>query len=170
MAGYEDQARHCLCGQQDLLSYEPCAEVGDSDIIRHLNATQGLGLWYRRNANFILESVSDWVERQWHGRVANSLPALSTAEAELIEVIEAVIVGDRIARLVDEMVRDVPKFLKCDNTAAVSIASCATGAWRTRRLKVRAAHLKWRLGSMGPEVPTRTRTDCGHWHQGLASG
>ena len=49
--------------------------------------------------------------------------------------------------LVDEMVRDVPKSLKCDNTAAVSIASCATGAWRTRHLKVRAAHLKWRLQS-----------------------
>ena len=28
-------------------------------LIRHLNATQGLGLRYRRDANFILESVSD---------------------------------------------------------------------------------------------------------------
>ena len=74
-------------------------------------------------------------------------PALSTAEAEHIEVIEAVVVGDSIACLVDEMVRDVPKFLKCDNTAAVSIASCATGAWRTRHLKVRAARLPWRLQS-----------------------
>ena len=74
-------------------------------------------------------------------------PALSTAEAELIEVIEAVVVGDSIACLVDEMAKGVPKFLKCDNTAAVSIASCATGAWRTRHLKVRAAHLKWRIQS-----------------------
>ena len=67
------------------------------------------------------------------------------AEAELvIEVIEAVVVGDSIACLVDEMAADIPKFLKCDNTAAVSIASCATGAWRTRHLKARAAHLRWR--------------------------
>ena len=75
-------------------------------------------------------------------------PALSTAEAELIKVIEAVVVGDSIvACLVDEMAMDIPKFLKCDNTAAVSIANCATGAWRTRHLKVRAAHLRWRIQS-----------------------
>ena len=136
-------------------------------LIRHLNATQGLGLWYRRDANFILESVSDASfapgGAHSHGCVITTIagapvawksckqpfPALSTAEAELIEVIEAVVVGDSIiiACLVDEMVRDVPKFLKCDNTAAVSIASCATGAWRTRHLKVRAAHLKWRIQS-----------------------
>ena len=47
------------------------------------------------------------------------------------------VVGDSIA--------GVAKYLKCDNTAAVSIASCATGAWRTRHLKVRAAHLRWKL-------------------------
>ena len=35
--------------------------------------------------------------------------------------------------------------VKRDNTAAVSIASSATGAWRTRHLKVRAAHLRWKL-------------------------
>ena len=134
-------------------------------LIRHLNATQGLGLWYRRDANFILESVSDASfapgGAHSHGCVITTVagapvawksckqpfPALSTAEAELIEVIEAVVVGDSIACLVDEMVRDVPKFLKCDNTAAVSIASCATGAWRTRHLKVRAAHLKRRIQS-----------------------
>ena len=56
-------------------------------------------------------------------------PALSPAEAELIEVIEAVVVGDSIACAVEEMIPGVPKYLKCDNTAAVSIASSATEAW-----------------------------------------
>ena len=55
-------------------------------------------------------------------------PALSTAEAELIEVIETVVVGNSIACLVEEMIKEVHKYLKCDNTAAVSIASSATGA------------------------------------------
>ena len=89
-------------------------------LIRHLNATQGLGLWYRRDANFILESVSDASfapgGAHSHGCVITTLggapvawksckqpfPALSTAEAEHIEVIEAVVVGDSIACLVDE--------------------------------------------------------------------
>ena len=72
-------------------------------------------------------------------------PALSTPEAELIEVIKAVVVGNSIACMVEEMIPGVAKYLKCDNTAAVSIASCATGAWRTRHLKARAAHLRWKL-------------------------
>lgn len=73
-------------------------------------------------------------------------PALSTAEAELIDVIKAVVVGDSISCviMVDEMTGGA-KYLKRDNTAAVSIASSATGAWRTRHQKVRAAHLRWKL-------------------------
>ena len=94
-------------------------------LIRHSNAAQGLGLWYRRDANFILESVSDASfapgGAHSHGCVITTVagapawksckqpfPALSTAEAELIEVIEAVVVGDSIACLVAEMARDVP--------------------------------------------------------------
>ena len=78
-------------------------------------------------------------------------PALSTAEAELIEVIESVILANSVSCLVEEMAGNMTKVLKCDNTAAIALGSSATGAWRTRHLKVRAAHLRWKLeaGSWG---------------------
>ena len=47
--------------------------------------------------------------------------------------------------LVEEMAGNMKKVLKCDNTAAIALGSSATGAWRTRHLKVRAAHLRWKL-------------------------
>ena len=47
--------------------------------------------------------------------------------------------------IVEEMAGNLTKVLKCDNTAAIALASSATGAWRTRHLKVRAAHLRWKL-------------------------
>ena len=43
------------------------------------------------------------------------------------------------------MAGNMRKVLKCDNTAAIALGSSATGAWRTRHLKVRAAHLRWKL-------------------------
>ena len=72
-------------------------------------------------------------------------PALSNGEAELIEVIESVILGDSVNCMIEEMVGSVHKTLKCDNTAAIALGSSATGAWRTRHLKVRAAYLRWKL-------------------------
>ena len=40
-------------------SRAPSWAIKTHQLIRHLNATQGLGLWYRRDAPLILESVSD---------------------------------------------------------------------------------------------------------------
>ena len=68
-----------------------------------------------------------------------------TGEAELIEVIESVILGHSVSCLVEEMAGNMPKVLKCDHTAAIALGSSATGAWRTRHLKVRTAHLRWKL-------------------------
>ena len=70
-------------------------------------------------------------------------PALSTADAELIEVIESVILGGSVSCLVEEMAGAMHKVLKCDNSAAIALGSSAT----TRRLKVRAAHLRRGHGS-----------------------
>ena len=68
-------------------------------------------------------------------------PALSTAEAELIEVIEAVVVCDSIARLVDEMVRcsKVPQVRQHRS----SLYSDLRNGGLAHQMKVRAAHLKW---------------------------
>ena len=43
------------------------------------------------------------------------------------------------------MAGNMQKVLKCDNTAAIALGSSATGPCRTRYLKVRAAHLRWKL-------------------------
>ena len=72
-------------------------------------------------------------------------PCLSTAETELVEAIEGVIVGDSLACIVEELEGRVDKQLVCDNMAAVALSTTRTGAWRTRHLKVRATHLKWRV-------------------------
>ena len=75
------------------------------------------------------------------------LPCLSTAESELVEAIEGVILGDSLACLVEEVEGKIQKTLKCDNAAAVSLSTAKGGAWRTRHLRVRAAHLRWRIDS-----------------------
>ncbi|CAL1130099.1 unnamed protein product [Cladocopium goreaui] len=72
-------------------------------------------------------------------------PCLSTAETELVEAIEGVIVGDSLACIVEELEGRVDKQLVCDNMAAVALSTTRTGAWHTRHLKVRATHLKWRV-------------------------
>lgn len=104
-------------------------------------------------------------------RCKQPFPALSTAVAELIGVIEAVVVGDSISCMVDEVTGGIAKFLKCDNTAAVSIASSATGAWRTRHLKVRAAQ-RWKIPvwHVGVQVSAGTGPHRRCRHQDIPKG
>ena len=46
MVGHKDQAGHRLCGQQDLLSYEPRTEVGDSNSLpAHQALERHPGTW-----------------------------------------------------------------------------------------------------------------------------
>lgn len=86
-----------------------------------MNWLQGIGIWYRRRQDLVLESTSDASFAPGgghsHGAVITLLggsptawkssrqpfPALSTAEAELIEVIESAILGDSVSCLVEEM-------------------------------------------------------------------
>ena len=72
-------------------------------------------------------------------------PCLATAESELVEAIEGVIVGDSLACMIEELEGKSDKTLLCDSTAAVCLATQRVGCWRTRHLKVRAAHLRWRI-------------------------
>ena len=74
-------------------------------------------------------------------------PCLSTAESELVEAIEGIILGDSLACMVEEVEGKIPKILRCDNSAAVSLSTAKRGVWRTRHLRVRAAHLRWRIDS-----------------------
>ena len=74
------------------------------------------------------------------------VPALSTAESELIEAIEGVIMGDSVDVMIQELSKKpYVKIVKVDNQAAVNLLSEPAGSWRTRHLRLRAAHLQWRL-------------------------
>ena len=78
-----------------------------------------------------------------------AFPALSTAERELIEAIDGIVLGDSVEALVANVlgIDDLQKMLLSDNAAAVSIATDTGGAWRTRHLRL--LHLRWRVREGG---------------------
>ena len=41
-----------------------------------------------------------------------------------------------------------PKIIKIDNTAAINLLTEASGSWRTRHLRLKASHVRWRFGRM----------------------
>ena len=78
-----------------------------------------------------------------------SIPSLATAESELAEAIEGLTMGDSIDVLIQEMPeKGYEKTIKVDNTAAVNLLTEPAGSWRTRHLRLQAAHLRWRLGRL----------------------
>ena len=77
--------------------------------------------------------------------------ALSTAEAELLGVLEGVALTESLEGLVRELYPGVPRFPACqafcDNLASILIASFESGNWRTRHLRVRSQAFRERLQS-----------------------
>ena len=72
-----------------------------------------------------------------------SLVALSVAEAELIEAVNAVQQSAGLAELVAELQNAKPQVkLFVDNTAPIGLCTDAAGSWKTRHLRVRAHHLR----------------------------
>ena len=75
--------------------------------------------------------------------------ALSTAEAELGEIVEGLVLGDSIRVVVEEIKEDEEKILRCtaltDNQAATSILADPHGSWRTRYLRMKAKNVRWRI-------------------------
>ena len=74
-------------------------------------------------------------------------PALSTAEAELIEAVEAMTVADAVDSIIQEHEKGYIKTLLCDNQAANHLLSEPQGGWRTRHLRLRSQHARWRLAN-----------------------
>ena len=75
------------------------------------------------------------------------VPCLSTAESELGEAIEGVIMGDAVDCMVQEIAGGrYGRIIKIDNQAAVNLMTEPSGSWRTRHLRLRASHMRWRLG------------------------
>ena len=75
---------------------------------------------------------------QWAWRCGRqSLVALSVAEAELIEAVNAVQQSAGIAELVAELQGSKPQVkLYVDDTAAIGLCTDAAGSWKTRHLRV----------------------------------
>ena len=75
-----------------------------------------------------------------------STPALSTAESELAEAVEGMIMGDSVDVMIQELAqKPYAKMIKIDNQAAVNLLAEPAGGWRTRHLRLRASNLRWRL-------------------------
>ena len=67
------------------------------------------------------------------------LVTLSTAEAELAELVEAMGAGESVAAVVDELVGPVQRGAFTDSQSALAIVSTDGGSWRTRHLRTRAS-------------------------------
>ncbi|CAL1154816.1 unnamed protein product [Cladocopium goreaui] len=64
---------------------------------------------------------------------------LSTAEAELTEIVEGMIAGESIYVILAELFPVVHKLLKTDSQSALAILSNDGGNWRTRHLRLRCS-------------------------------
>lgn len=74
-----------------------------------------------------------------------STVTLSTAEAELNEVIEGLMLGESVAAILEEMDQGLKKEMISDSQAAVNICMAEGGSWRTRHLRLRASHARQRF-------------------------
>ena len=74
-----------------------------------------------------------------------SMVTLSTAEAELNEVIEGLMLGESVAAILEEMDQTLRKEMISDSQAAVNICLAEGGSWRTRHLRLRASHARQRF-------------------------
>lgn len=84
-----------------------------------------------------------------------AMVTLSTAEAELLEIIQGMVAGEAVAVVVQELFEKVTKTLWSDAQSAIAILGAEGGSWRTRRLKLRAGYARqavvsgeWRIAHM----------------------
>ena len=89
---------------------------------------------------------------------------LSTAEAELNEIIEAMNAGESVATILYELFDDVKKIAWSDSQSALSILSSEGGSWRTRHLRF-AGH-----GAKTRWIKRRKRNEEGSWRRSKREG
>ena len=88
-----------------------------------------------------------------------ALVTLSTAETELMEMIDGMSAGEAVYVLVKEVFKKVRRVLWSDSQSAISILTTEGGNWRTRRLKMRSSYARqavmrgeWQVGHKPGEV------------------
>ena len=67
---------------------------------------------------------------------------LSTAEAELNELIEGMNAGEAVSVILQELLDEVKRIAWSDSQSAIAILTSESGSWRTRHLRMRAAYAK----------------------------
>ena len=75
----------------------------------------------------------------WRRSGRQSFVTLSTAEAEMVEVIESMVAGEAIGAIADELFGSLPRKSWTDPRSALAILTTDGGSWRTRHLRLRAA-------------------------------
>jgi len=74
-----------------------------------------------------------------------TLQTTSTAEAELVEIMEGATMADSVRVVIEELVGErVRCWQFTDSASALSIVSGDSASWRTRHLRKRARFLRWR--------------------------
>lgn len=68
--------------------------------------------------------------------------SLSTAESELLEIIEGFMLGESTAVLFEEALGSFSKMLWSDSQSALSVLGGEGGSWRTRHLRMRAMYAR----------------------------
>ncbi|CAL1157428.1 unnamed protein product, partial [Cladocopium goreaui] len=83
---------------------------------------------------------------------------LSTAESELMELVEAMIAGESVYVVLAELFGEISKVALCDSQAALAILVAEGGSWRTRHLRLRWAFARqsvlrgdWQVGHVPGE-------------------
>ena len=91
-----------------------------------------------------------------------SLVTLSTAESELVELVESIAAGESVAVIAEEILGEIPRRAWTDSQSAVAILATESTSWRTRHLKMRSASARtliltgaWSLQHMpGEKMPS----------------
>ena len=77
---------------------------------------------------------------------ATTYSFIYTAETELMEGVEGLIMGLSTKCLLEELLNEsLPIFLHIDNSAAISLLTTAAGSWRTRHLRLRGNWVRERV-------------------------
>ena len=83
---------------------------------------------------------------------------LSTAESELMELVEGMIAGESVFVVLAELFGEISKVALCDSQAALAILVAEGGSWRTRHLRLRWAFARqsvlrgdWQVGHVPGE-------------------
>lgn len=75
------------------------------------------------------------------------LQSTSTAESELVEVMEGAVMMDALKVMIEEIQGErVQAWQYTDSSSALAIIVGETASWRTRHLRRRAKYLRWRVG------------------------